>query len=130
VLDFKLGGKMLRTMLLSKIHRAEVNQRDLNYVGSITIDKNLLDASGMKPNEKVEIFNIDNGNRFATYILEGEANSGIIGVNGAAARLVSIGDKLIIVNYGQLNEVEMENHQAKIVVVENSENTEYYEICK
>ena len=121
---------MLRTMLLSKIHQAEVNQRDLNYVGSITIDKNLLDASGMKPNEKVEIFNIDNGNRFATYILEGEANSGIIGVNGAAARLVSIGDKLIIVNYGQLNEVEMENHQAKIVVVENSENTEYYEICK
>ena len=84
----------------------------------------------MKPNEKVEIFNIDNGNRFATYILEGEANSGIIGVNGAAARLVSIGDKLIIVNYGQLNEIEMKDHQARIVVVENSENTEYYEICK
>ena len=99
-------------------------------MGSITIDKNLLKVAGMKPNEKVEIFNIDNGNRFATYILEGEAGSGIIGINGAAARLVSIGDKLIIVNYGQLNEVEMENHRAKIVVVENDENSKYYEICK
>lgn len=76
-------------MLLSKIHRARVTMRDLNYVGSITIDKKLLDASGMKPNEKVEVYNISNGNRFATYILEGEAGSGIIGVNGAAARLVS-----------------------------------------
>ena len=121
---------MLRTMLLSKIHRAEVNQRDLNYVGSITIDKNLLKATGMKPNEKVEIFNIDSGNGFATYILEGEAGSGIIGINGAAARLVSIGDKLIIINYGQLNEIEMKNHQAQIVVVENDENTKFYEICK
>jgi len=93
---------MLRTFLVSKLHRASVTQRDLNYVGSITIDKNLLDASGMKANEKVDIYNIDNGNRFSTYIIEGEAGSGIIGVNGAAARLVSINDKLIIVNFAQM----------------------------
>lgn len=116
---------MLRTMLLSKIHRAQVNMRDLNYVGSITIDKNLLDASGMKPNERVEIYNISNGNRFATYILEGEAGSGVIGVNGAAARLVSLGDKLIIVNFAQMTEEEMKNHQAKIVVVEDDLNKKF-----
>ncbi len=116
---------MLRTMLLSKIHRARVTMRDLNYVGSITIDKKLLDASGMKSNEKVEVYNISNGNRFATYILEGEPGSGIIGVNGAAARLVSIEDKLIIVNFGQLDEAEMKRHKARIIVIEDDLNQNY-----
>ena len=91
---------MFRTMMISKLHRANVTFRDLNYMGSITIDKKLLIATGMKANEKVYIYNIDNGQRFSTYILEGEFGSGIIGVNGAAARLVSIGDKVIIINYG------------------------------
>ena len=113
---------MLRTFLLSKIHNATVTQRDLYYVGSITIDKTLLKTSGMKANEKVEIYNLENGARFATYILEGEENSGIIGVNGAAARLVSIGDKVIIVSYGMLNEKEIESHKSKVVVVKDSQN--------
>ncbi|MCF7793001.1 MAG: aspartate 1-decarboxylase [Candidatus Cloacimonetes bacterium] len=121
---------MLRTMLLSKIHRAHVTMRDLNYVGSITIDKNLLDASGMKPNEKVEVYNISNGNRFATYILEGEAGSGVIGVNGAAARLVSLDDKVIIVNFGQLNEEEMKNHKAKILIIEDDLNQKFITLEK
>ena len=119
---------MQRTMLLSKIHRANVTMRDLNYTGSITIDKNLLDVTGMKVDEKVEIYNISNGNRFATYIIEGDAGSGIIGINGAAARLVSIGDKIIIVNYCLLDEEEIKNHKAKIIVVEDDKNLVYREI--
>ncbi len=113
---------MLRNFLISKIHQAVITQRDLNYIGSITIDKKLLELTGMKPNEKVEIYNLENGARFATYILEGEYGSGIIGVNGAAARLVTVGDKVIIVNYALLNESEMENHKAKVVVVKDEHN--------
>ena len=119
---------MQRTILLSKIHRGIVTMRDLNYSGSITVDKNLLDATGMKLNERVEIFNISNGNRFATYIIEGDAGSGIIGINGAAARLVSIGDKIIIVNYGLLDEEEIKNHKEEIIVVEDEKNLVYREI--
>jgi aspartate 1-decarboxylase len=119
---------MLRTMMISKIHRATITQRDLNYVGSITIDVDLLDASGMKPDEKVEIYNISNGNRFATYIIEGESGSGIIGINGAAARLVSIGDHVIIVSYGLLNEAEVETHNSNILIVDNDTNTIFHKI--
>ena len=119
---------MQRIMLLSKIHRANVTERDLNYVGSITIDKKLLTLTGMKPWEKVEIYNISNGNRFATYILEGKEDSGIIGVNGAAARLVSIGDKIIIVNYALMDENEIENHKPKIVIVEDDKNLKIKEV--
>ncbi len=121
---------MLRTFLISKIHKAKVTQRDLNYVGSITIDKTLLKASGMKPNEKVEIYNLENGARFATYILEGEENTGIIGINGAAARLVSIGDEIIIVNYGLITPEEMKNHKAKIIVITDKENKTYESFYK
>ncbi|MBN1326718.1 MAG: aspartate 1-decarboxylase, partial [Candidatus Cloacimonetes bacterium] len=110
---------MKRTMLLGKIHRANVTMRDLNYVGSITIDINLVKAAGMLIGEKVEVYNITNGNRFATYILEGQAGSGIIGINGAAARLVSLGDKIIIVNYAQFDEDELADYAAKIVVIED-----------
>ena len=116
---------MLRTMLLSKIHRARVTQRDLNYSGSITIDRKFLKKSGMLPGEKVDVFNIDNGNRFSTYIIAGEENSGIIGINGAAARLVSIGDKIIIVNFGILNEQEIIDHKPLIIVVEDDKNSKY-----
>lgn len=117
---------MLRTMLLSKIHRANVTMRDLNYVGSITIDKTLLDKTGILPGEKVEIYNISNGNRFATYVLEGESDSGIIGINGAAARLVSINDKVIIASYGQLNEEELKKYTQKILVIDDDKNKSYY----
>ncbi len=119
---------MQRTMLLTKIHRARITQRDLNYIGSITIDKNLLDISGMKPNEKVDVYNIDNGNRFSTYIIEGEAGSGIIGINGAAARLVTIGDKVIIVNFAEMNEEEIKDHKPKVIVIEDDQNKKFYEI--
>ncbi len=117
---------MYRTFLLSKIHKAKVTQKDLNYVGSITIDKALLKASGMRANERVEIFNIENGARFATYILEGKENSGIIGINGAAARLVSIGDEIIIVNYGLFNQNELkDDYKAKIIVITDDKNKSY-----
>lgn len=118
---------MQRTLLLSKIHRANVTMRDLNYVGSITIDKNLLQAAGMKPFERVEIYNISNGNRFATYILEGEAGSGVIGINGAAARLVSVGDKVIIVTFALLNSEEIENHQPVIIIVDDDKNLKFHQ---
>ncbi len=119
---------MQRTMLLSKIHRANVTQRDLNYVGSITIDSTLLKATGMVANEKVDIYNISNSNRFSTYIIEGEAGSGIIGVNGAAARLVSIGDKVIIVNYAQMDEAEMAANKPTVIVVDDTKNLVFHEV--
>lgn len=119
---------MLRTMLLAKIHRAHVTMRDLNYVGSITIDKKLLEATGMLPGEKVDIYNISNGNRFSTYILEGEYGSGIIGVNGAAARLVSLDDKVIIVSYAQVNEKEINSIKQQILIVEDDKNKKFYKI--
>ncbi len=116
---------MLRTMLLGKIHRANVTFRDLNYVGSITIDKILLEATGINVNERVEVYNISNGNRFATYVIEGQSGSGIIGINGAAARLVSIGDKIIIACYGQLTEEEIENYHTRVIVIEDNNNKKF-----
>jgi len=113
---------MLRTMLLSKIHRATVTQTDLNYAGSITIAGDLLDETGMVEFEKVDVYDIDNGNRFQTYILRGEPGSGAIGVNGAAARMVSRGDKVIIVNFGQMTEEEMKHHTPRVIVVESTDN--------
>lgn len=88
---------MLRMMMNSKIHRATVTEADLNYVGSITIDEDILDAVGMLPNEKVHIVNNNNGARFETYIIAGERGSGVICVNGAAARLVQRGDRKSVV---------------------------------
>ena len=117
---------MLRTMMIAKIHRATVTERDLNYVGSITIDTDLLTASGMKVDEKVEIYNISNGNRFATYIIPGEAGSGVIGINGAAARLVSIGDHVIIVSYALLNETELDTHKSTVVIVDDDDNKKFH----
>ena len=117
---------MQRTMLIAKIHRAHVTQRDLNYVGSITIDNNLLEASGILPDEKVDVYNISNGNRFATYVIKGEAGSGIIGVNGAAARLVSIDDKLIIVAFGLLHEDELKANDPNIIIIEDDLNLNFY----
>lgn len=109
--------KMLRQILLSKLHRATVVECDLNYNGSIKIDEALLEASGMQEFERVEVFNINNGERFSTYIIKGERDSGMIGINGAAARLAHAGDKIIIINYGMMDSSEMTSHRPTIVVL-------------
>ena len=108
---------MILTMLKAKIHRAAVTESNLHYVGSITIDRTLMDASGILEYEKVSVVDIDNGSRFDTYVIEGDCGSGVICVNGAAARLVQPGDKVIILAYCQLDSEEAENHSPKIVFV-------------
>ena len=110
---------MLREFLYGKIHRATVTEANLDYVGSITIDKTLLEASGIKENQKVEILNINNGERFSTYVIEGRADSGVICLNGAAARKASVNDKVIIVAYALLNDDEVKKHAPKIVHVDS-----------
>ena len=109
----------MRTMLKSKIHRARVTQVDLDYEGSITIDRSLMEASDILPLERVEVLNVNNGARFSTYVIEGEANSGIIGINGAAARLVAKGDIIIILTYCQVPDDEAVNMTPSIVRVDN-----------
>ena len=109
---------MFRTLLGGKIHRATVTQADLNYVGSITIDQDLLDAADICVNEKVQIVNNNNGARFETYTIAGERGSGIICLNGAAARLVQAGDIVIIMSYVMLSEPEITSHQPKVVLVD------------
>jgi aspartate 1-decarboxylase len=111
---------MLRTMFKSKIHRATVTDADLHYEGSITIDKDLMDAAGMYEYEKVDIYNITNGARFSTYTINGERGSGEICLNGAAARHVQVGDMIIIVCYVQCEENEID--KLKQVVVQVDEN--------
>jgi len=106
-------------MLKSKIHRARVTQVDLDYEGSITIDRALMEAADILLFERVEVLNINNGARFSTYAIEGEANSGIIGVNGAAARLVARGDIVIIVSYCQVPDDEAVNMTPSIVRVDS-----------
>ncbi|WP_075617698.1 aspartate 1-decarboxylase [Paenisporosarcina indica] len=117
---------MLRMMLNSKIHRAVVTEADLNYVGSITIDQNLLDAVGMLPNEKVHIVNNNNGARFETYIIAGERGSGVICVNGAAARLVQRGDVVIILSYVYMMNDEAISHKPTVAIM--NENNSIREI--
>lgn len=109
---------MLSEFLYAKIHRATVTEANLDYVGSITIDKVLLDATNIKQNQKVEILNINNGERFSTYVIEGKANSGIICLNGAAARKAQVNDKIIIVAYALLDENEQKNFSPKIAHVD------------
>ena len=111
---------MLKEYLYGKIHRATVTEANLDYVGSITIDKALLDASGIRENQKVEVLNINNGERFSTYVIEGKANSGVICLNGAAARKAQIKDKIIIVAYALLNEAEEKTHKPKIAHVDDN----------
>lgn len=112
---------MFRMMMNGKLHRARVTEANLNYVGSITIDENLIEAVGMFPNEKVQIVNNNNGARFETYIIPGERGSGVICVNGAAARLVQPGDVIIIISYCYLDDRELKNHEPKIAIL-NEEN--------
>lgn len=109
---------MLRTMMTSKIHRATVTQADLHYVGSVTIDQDLLDAAGLLEGEQVTIVDIDNGARLVTYAIAGERGSGVIGINGAAAHLVHPGDLVIIISYGMLDEREILDYEPNVVFVD------------
>ena len=112
---------MLRTLLKSKIHRATVTEANLDYEGSITIDGELADAADLWPNERVEIYDVTNGNRLATYVIRGEPGSGVIAINGAAAHLVKPGDLVIIASYAQMNDDEARDWQPRICFVD-SEN--------
>jgi aspartate 1-decarboxylase len=109
---------MLRYILLSKLHRGTVTECDLNYNGSIKIDEDLLDLAGMREFERVEIWNVNNGARFSTYIIKAPRGSGIISINGAAARNAEVGDKVIVVNYGLLDGKEAETHKPKIIILD------------
>lgn len=104
----------------AKIHRATVTEANLNYVGSITIDENLLDASGILPNEKVQVVNINNGERFETYVIKGERGSGAICLNGPAARKVAVGDKVIIITYALMDTEMAKTYQPKVVFVDEN----------
>lgn len=109
---------MFRTMLKSKIHRATVTQADLNYVGSITIDADLLDAADLLAGEQVAVVDINNGSRLETYVIAGPRGSGVIGINGAAARLVAPGDLVIIISYAAVSDAEARELVPKVVFVD------------
>lgn len=109
---------MLQYMLKAKIHRATVIEADLNYEGSLTVDRDLMDAVGLYPYERVNIYNINNGERFDTYVIEGKAGSGMIGLNGAAARKGLPGDLVIIVSYALYAPEELAGYKPKIVVLD------------
>jgi aspartate 1-decarboxylase len=109
---------MLRTMCKGKIHRATVTQANLNYIGSITIDQDLLDAANIYPYEKVQVVNVTNGSRLETYTIAGARGSGVICLNGAAARLTAEGDIVIIISYGQFSEEEIRTLEPQIVFVD------------
>src|SRR4051812_43695811 len=111
---------MLTRLLKAKIHRATVTQTDLNYHGSITIDSDLLKASGLVPNEAVLVADCENGNRFETYIIPGAAGSGIIGINGAAARLSAPGHRVIVMSFIYLQPPEIASHKAMVLIVDET----------
>ena len=111
---------MLIEMLYSKIHRATVTDADLNYVGSITIDEELMEAAKLRVGQKVDILNINNGERFSTYVIRGERGKRDICLNGAAARKAHPGDKIIIVAYAQFNEEELKNYEPTVVLVNDN----------
>lgn len=109
---------MIRTMMKSKIHRATVTQADLHYVGSVTVDQDLLDAADLLPGELVHIVDIDNGARLETYTIAGERGSGVIGINGAAAHLVHPGDLVILIAYAQMGDTEARTFEPSVVFVD------------
>lgn len=109
---------MFLTMFKSKIHRATVTEADLNYMGSITIDEALIEAAGMLPHEKVQIVNNNNGARFETYVIKGPRDSGVICLNGAAARLVQPGDLVIIISYAIMDSNEAKSYRPTVVMVD------------
>src|SRR6476646_2696557 len=109
---------LLRTMLKSKIHRATVTQADLHYVGSVTVDEDLLDAADLLPGEQVAIVDVTNGARLETYVIPGPRGSGIIGINGAAAHLVHPGDLVILISYAQMDDELARRYQPRVVHVD------------
>jgi len=109
---------MLRTMMKSKIHRATVTQADLHYVGSVTVDEDLLDAADILPGELVHIVDVTNGARLETYTIAGERGSGVIGINGAAAHLVNPGDLVILISYAQVDDAEARSMKTSVVFVD------------
>ena len=111
---------MLRTLMRTKIHRATVTDANLDYVGSITIDRDLMDTADLVEFEQVHVVDVNNGARFETYVIEGERGSGTMCVNGAAARLVQKGDKIIVIAYGGIDESEMAGFEPKVVVVDGT----------
>ncbi|KUO60537.1 MAG: hypothetical protein APF84_06690 [Gracilibacter sp. BRH_c7a] len=111
---------MIRHMMKSKIHKAKVTEANLNYIGSITIDSYLMEEADILPNEKVQVVNNANGARLETYVIPGPKNSGTICLNGAAARLVQVGDEVIIITYTMLNDEEVKNYTPKIVFVDHN----------
>ncbi|MBX5455347.1 MAG: aspartate 1-decarboxylase [Thermogemmatispora sp.] len=120
---------MLRTMCKSKIHRATVTMADLNYVGSITIDQDLLEAANIYPYEKVQVVNVTNGSRLETYAIPGERGSGVICLNGAAARLNAVGDIVIVMSYAHFTEEEIRSLKPRVVLVnEQNQITELREV--
>ncbi len=112
---------MFRTLLKSKIHRVKTTHAELHYEGSCAIDEDLLDASGIVENEQIHIWNVDNGERFVTYAIKGQRGTGMISVNGSAARRVAVGDLLIIAAFAQVHEDQIAQHKPKLVFV-NDQN--------
>ena len=106
-------------MLFAKIHRATITQADLHYVGSLTVDRDLLDAAGLLPGERVDVVDIDNGNRLTTYVIEGERGSGTMCINGAAARLIAPGDKVIVIAYAAMDDAEARTFEPHVVFVDD-----------
>src|SRR4051812_10569431 len=113
---------MQRTMLKSKIHRATVTDCDLHYVGSLTVDPDLLEAADIRVHEQVDVVDVDNGARFTTYTIEGERGSGVMQVNGAAARLVHRGDTIIVISYAAYDEADLERYEPRVVHLQASTN--------
>ncbi len=111
-------------MLYSKIHRATVSDANLNYVGSITIDEELMQAAALRVGQKVDIVNINNGERFQTYVIKGKAGARDMCLNGAAARKVQVGDKIIVISYASYSEAELENYKPIVVLVDDKNNVD------
>jgi aspartate 1-decarboxylase len=110
---------MQRFMLKSKIHRARVTEADLNYVGSVTIDRDLLDAADIWPDEKVLVVNLETGARFETYAFEGASGSGVVGMNGGCARCAQVGDRVLIMSFAAMTDAEARVHRPKVVFVDD-----------
>lgn len=113
---------MYRTMLKAKLHRVRVTEANLEYMGSITIDQDIMDKADILPHEKVQVVNINNGARFETYVLPGERGSKTICLNGAAARLAQVGDRVIIMSYALLNEKEITDWEPKVILFDKENN--------
>ncbi len=109
---------MTREMLRAKVHRATVTECDVEYEGSLTLDADLMNACGMVPYERIDVYDVDNGNRFSTYLIEGRSGSGECCVNGAAARKVEVGHKVIIASYCAVDEAEVAGHKPRVVLVD------------